>query len=178
MLASVRLAIIGSLVVPCVACDQATKVIATRVLASGPIEFFGGLVQFRLVHNTGAFLSLGEHLPEWVRDLLFQGLVPLLLAIAMIVLIRSMAPTRAAIVGASLILGGGLGNLIDRVLHEGGVVDFVSIGFSGLRTGIFNVADVAIITGVLMVMWEQRRSEAQVEATATASGTRDSEPST
>jgi signal peptidase II len=177
MSSSIRLAIVGSLVIPCVACDQATKVIATRVLEAGPIEFFGGFVRFRLVHNTGAFLSLGEHLPEWVRDALFQGVVPLLLAIAMIVLIRSMAPTRAAIVGVSLILGGGLGNLIDRILHEGGVVDFVSIGFSGLRTGIFNVADVAIIAGVVLVMWEQRRSPALVEAAAEAGRAEDSEPS-
>ncbi len=169
MSTAVRLALVCSLVVPCVACDQATKVIATRVLESGPIEFFGGLVQFRLVHNTGAFLSLGEHLPEHVRDLIFQGIVPLLLAIAVILLARSMAPTRTAIVGASLILGGGLGNFIDRTMHEGGVVDFISIGFSGLHTGVFNLADVAIVAGVLMVMWEQRKSPDQVEATTTRS---------
>jgi signal peptidase II len=154
------------MVVPCVACDQATKVIASQILESGPIEYFGGFVQFRLVHNPGAFLSLGAQLPEGVRDFLFQGVVPLLLAVAVIVLMRSMAPTRTAIVGASLILGGGLGNFIDRTLHEGGVVDFVSIGFSGLRTGVFNVADVAIIGGVLMVLWEQHRTPEPVETTA------------
>lgn len=163
---TVRLALVSSLVVPFVACDQATKVIATRILENGPIELFGGVVQFRLVHNMGGFLSLGDHLPEYLRDALFQGVVPLLLVIAVIVLMRSVEPTRTAIVGASLILGGGIGNLTDRMLHEGGVVDFVSIGFSGLRTGIFNVADVAIIAGVLMVMWEQRKSPAQVEAKA------------
>ena len=170
---TVRLAFILSLVVPCVACDQATKVIATRVLESGPIELFGGLVQFQLVHNTGAFLSLGAQLPEWVRNVLFQGVVPLLLAVAVIVLIRSMAPTRTAIVGASLILGGGIGNFIDRTLHEGGVVDFVSIGFSGLRTGIFNVADVAIVGGVMMVLWEQRRNAEPVDARTTESPIQD-----
>jgi signal peptidase II len=162
---AVRLGLVSSLVAPCIACDQATKLIATRLLASGPIEFFGGLVQFQLVHNRGAFLSLGAQLPEGVRDVLFRGLVPLLLAIAAIVLLRSMAPTRSAIAGASLILGGGLGNFIDRTLHDGGVVDFVSVGFSGLRTGIFNLADLAIITGVLIVMWEQRKQPAKTEAT-------------
>lgn len=166
---ALRLALVCSCVVPCVACDQVTKVLAAQVLESGPIEFFGGLVQFRLVHNTGAFLSLGAHLPEWVRDVLFQVVVPLLLATVVIVLLRSMAPTRMALVGTSLILGGGIGNFIDRTLHEGGVIDFVSIGFSGLRTGIFNVADVAIVAGVLMVMWQQRKLPEQIEATTASS---------
>ena len=67
----------------------------------------------------------------------------------------------------------GLGNFIDRTLHDGGVVDFVSIGFSGLRTGIFNVADVAIIAGVVMVMWEQRKSPEHVETTALANPIQD-----
>jgi len=151
------MALVCSMVVPCVACDQATKVIASRVLESGPIHYFGGLVQFQLVLNTGAFLSLGAHLPESLRGVVFQGLVPLLLAIAVIVLMRTMAPSRTALIGGSLILGGGLGNFIDRTLHDGGVVDFVSIGFSSLRTGIFNVADVAIVVGVGLILWEQRK---------------------
>ena len=92
-----------------------------------------------------------------------------MLAIAVVVLLRSMQPTRTAMVGASLILGGGLGNFIDRTLHEGGVVDFVSVGFSGLRTGIFNFADLAIIGGVVIVMWEQRKRPTPIE-TAPATG--------
>lgn len=151
-----RLALISSLVAPCVACDQAVKLIAKRALEDGPVEIWDGFVQFRLVHNTGAFLSLGDQFPEWLRTAIFMVLVPAALAVAVVLLMRAMRPTRAAVVGASLILGGGLGNLIDRVLHGGGVVDFVSIGWSGLRTGIFNVADVAIVVGVAVVLWELR----------------------
>jgi signal peptidase II len=161
------LAWITLLGVPCVACDQAAKVLASRALQSGPVEYLDGIVQFRLVHNTGAFLSLGEHFPEWLRTLIFLGLVPLALAVALIVLMRSMEPTRATLVGASLILSGGIGNWIDRMLHGGGVVDFVSIGLGGLRTGIFNVADVAIVVGVIIVMWELRTGPADPEPATT-----------
>jgi signal peptidase II len=55
-------------------------------------------------------------------------------------------------VGFSLFLAGGLGNWIDRLLNEGRVIDFVSLGVGGLHTGIFNVADVAITAGILMVL--------------------------
>lgn len=59
---------------------------------------------------------------------------------------------RSEFLGLSLILGGGLGNLIDRLLRDGHVTDFLNVGFGSLRTGIFNVADAAITTGALLVL--------------------------
>ena len=56
------------------------------------------------------------------------------------------------LVGLSVILAGGLGNLVDRWFHDGSVVDFVSLGVGELRTGIFNLADIAIIAGLLLVV--------------------------
>jgi signal peptidase II len=52
-----------------------------------------------------------------------------------------------SILGVSLIIGGGFGNLLDRMLHRGAVVDFMNMGVGNLRTGIFNLADVAIVIG-------------------------------
>ena len=54
----------------------------------------------------------------------------------------------AHVVGLALVLGGGIGNLIDRVLRDGLVTDFVQIGIGSLRTGIFNLGDLAIVLGV------------------------------
>ena len=51
-----------------------------------------------------------------------------------------------------LLFGGGVSNLIDRLINNGRVVDFVSIGIGPLRTGIFNVADVYIMAGVLLIV--------------------------
>jgi signal peptidase II len=48
------------------------------------------------------------------------------------------------------VTGGGLSNLLDRILHHGGVTDFVILGSGGLRTGIFNLADVAIFLGSVL----------------------------
>lgn len=55
-------------------------------------------------------------------------------------------------IGLSLLTGGGLGNLIDRISNNGAVTDFVRLGIGPFRTGIFNLADVAIVTGVLMLL--------------------------
>ena len=54
-------------------------------------------------------------------------------------------------------MGGGLGNWLDRVMHDGAVTDFVSLGLGGLRTGIFNVADLAVVAGTLLLVASARR---------------------
>lgn len=139
------------LVFPCVACDQATKAIARQVLESGrPVELLGGFVCLHLVENPGAFLSLGESLPDGLRLLIFVVLAPLGLALVAMTLLRSGEASPLGICAVALILGGGLGNLIDRLVNQGAVVDFVHIGIGSVRTGVFNVADVALMVGVAL----------------------------
>ena len=152
-----RIALFISLILPCVACDQATKVLAKRWLDHGQsVERLAGVVRFELVENTGALLSLGSSFSEPVRDGIFLFLVPLGLGVLAISLLRSHSLSTAAGCGISLMIGGGLGNLIDRIFNQGAVVDFVSIGLGGLRTGIFNVSDVAIVAGALLVLLGMR----------------------
>jgi signal peptidase II len=59
---------------------------------------------------------------------------------------------RVTAVALSLICGGGCGNLIDRIAHGGYVIDFLNVGVGGLRTGIFNIADMAIMAGALLMV--------------------------
>ena len=147
-----RILLVALLVVPCVACDQAAKVIAERTLGNRQVvELLDGFVRFELVANRGAFLSLGADLPEFVREAVFMGAVPVALTVLLIAVSRSSQMTIPLLVGIALVIGGGLGNWIDRTLHDGSVIDFVSLGFDRLRTGIFNLADVAIVGGVIWV---------------------------
>jgi len=71
-------------------------------------------------------------------------------------LMRTRSLTTAQRVGFSLFLAGGLGNWIDRLANDGRVIDFVSLGLGPLHTGIFNVADVAITAGIVMVLIARR----------------------
>jgi signal peptidase II len=159
-----RLGSFVGVLVACVGCDRAAKEAADVWLASGePIAFAGDTVRFQLVENTGAFLSLGAALPESVRNVLFLALVPALLAAAFVWLVWFVRVSRAEVMALALVAGGGLGNWIDRWLHAGAVTDFVSIGLGPLRTGIFNVADVAVMAGALLLVLLARRREKPAE---------------
>lgn len=138
----------------CIGCDHVTKAAAVAILETRPpIEMAGGVVRFELAYNPGAFLSLGAGLPLPVRTALFGWLVPLLVVAASIVFLRDRSLGAASLAALGLLAGGGLGNGIDRILNQGLVTDFVSLGVGGLRTGIFNVADVAVIAGVALMLW-------------------------
>jgi signal peptidase II len=154
-----------AIVVLLIGCDHAAKAAAVSILErSAPIEFLRGVVRFELAYNPGAFLSLGAGLPPTVRSLLFGFAVPALVIAASIAFLRGPALGRPALVALALLAGGGLANGLDRLLHRGYVTDFVSLGIGDLRTGIFNVADVAVIAGVaVMVLLGSRGSSEPAE---------------
>ena len=136
-----------------VGCDQVTKVVAREQLAAvPPTSYAGDIFRLHYSENPGAFLSLGAVLPETVRFWIFSiGSGAILLGLFIYTLISAetrLWPTLAY----SLVVGGGIGNLIDRFLNNGAVVDFMNIGLGNLRTGIFNGADVAITSGVILLL--------------------------
>lgn len=148
------------LLVACVGCDHATKQVASSLLADAPVfGLAGDTVRLQLVSNPGAFMSLGAGLPEALRHVLLLGAVPLLIAVVCLALARAARGSRSVLVGLALLAGGGAGNWLDRLMNGGAVTDFVSLGFGPLRTGIFNVADVAVIAGVCLVVLSTRARE-------------------
>lgn len=146
-----RLALLSLVMLTCVGCDQAAKAMARDSLAGRTISLLGGAVRFEYAENTGAFLSLGSSLPSGMRSLLFVGGTGVIVLGLLVVMARGGQGSAAGSLGLALLAGGAAGNLIDRVVYGGAVVDFVSVGLGGLRTGIFNLADVAITTGVILV---------------------------
>src|SRR5262245_17195986 len=145
------------LVVATIGCDRVTKHVAATALVGSPgLTFFGDTIRLEYAENTGAFLGLGADWHPAVRLALFtigNGLV--LLLVMVLAIRRPWSP--ASLVGLALLLAGGVSNLVDRALH-GSVVDFVNVGIGPLRTGIFNVADVAIMAGVALVLLNGSRS--------------------
>ena len=146
-----RAAVFAAILIFCVGCDQVAKRVATEALGdSPPVSLLGDSVRLDLAQNGGAFLSLGSGLPDEVRHVAFVLLVPLALVLVCVLAWRSGARSRASLVGLALLAAGGLGNWLDRILNDGLVTDFVSLGIGPLRTGIFNVADVCIVAGALL----------------------------
>ncbi|HEV7923095.1 MAG TPA: signal peptidase II [Thermoanaerobaculia bacterium] len=142
-----RRLLIVSIVALVIIVDQWTKVWA-RVHLETPREWLGGLVALFVTENSGAFLSLGANLPPMARTILFGVFVGLTLAFAAYALVTGRVRAGEAY-AVSLVVGGGIGNLIDRVARGGRVTDFIYMEAGPLHTGVFNVADVAITAGVI-----------------------------
>lgn len=154
---ALRCAALVALLLGCVACDRATKQAAVAHLTIGERHsYLGDTVRLEHVRNPGAFLSLGSALPPAVRSRVFTYGPALLVLGALFVAFRSRSTGHAA-VAAVLIAAGGVGNLWDRLETGGWVVDFVNLGVGPLRTGIFNVADLAIVGGAVLLALPRRR---------------------
>jgi len=139
-----------------VGCDQVTKIVARDQLEGvGRLSYLGDTFRLVLIENHGAFLGMGSEMPEWVRTSIFVGVVSLALVAFLVWILRTPELSKVSVVGAALVVGGGIGNVIDRVLFEGGVTDFLNIGIGTLRTGIFNVADVWIMLGAAMMLFSK-----------------------
>jgi len=146
-----RTALIVALLISCVGCDQTTKTLARAQLQDhAAVSFLGDTFRLQYAENPGAFLSLGASLPHQWGAVLFTlgGIV--LIAVALLYALLAAKLTRLQIVALALICGGGIGNLVDRVRYEGHVTDFLNVGLGSIRTGIFNVADVALMVGVAL----------------------------
>ncbi len=146
----------------CISCDQLTKNIAVRELSTGPsITYLGDSIVLQFTRNKGAFLSMGSNWPD-ILQLIFLKLLPVIfLFIFSILLFRAKKADLLFVTAVSLILGGGLSNLRDRIFNDGYVVDFMNIGIGSLRTGIFNFADIFITAGsvlMLIAVIRQKRS--------------------
>jgi signal peptidase II len=126
--------------------DQAVKAVVVSVLPSGhSVDFLGAIVRFTRTSNTGAAFGLLRGQGTWFI------VVSALAAIAIVVFRREIAKLRRWDQAAfGLILGGAVGNLIDRI-RLGAVIDFIDIGFRDLRWPSFNVADSAISIGVVIL---------------------------
>lgn len=148
-----HIAIVYLILLSCAGCDQATKAMAKEYLPRNEImSFAGDTVRLQYIENKGGFLSMGSSLPEETRELIFTvGVGAVVISMLCYLLIMSsLTPTTT--IALSLIGGGGLGNLIDRIAYDGHVIDFLNVGIGGLRTGIFNVADVALMAGAFLIL--------------------------
>ncbi len=149
-----RLCLIVLILIVCTGCDQATKSIAKKSLASSaPISLLNDSVRIEYSENPGAFLSLGSNLTSEARLLLFVIVVGAILIFTLLFMIsRVHSLSWMQLIGLSLLVGGGMGNLLDRLFNDGAAVDFMRLGIGPIRTGIFNVADVAIVAGACIVI--------------------------
>ena len=152
-----RLLLVLAILFSCVGCDQATKSVAKAYLSeTHAVVLLGDTVRLQVARNYGAFLSLGSSIGESSRGMLLSVVVGLVLAALLAYLFISKPQNPVVGVSIALIVGGGVSNLIDRLRYGGYVVDFLNVGIGPVRTGIFNVADMAIMAGVVLWAFSDR----------------------
>lgn len=173
-----RLILMALVLTGIVLADQATKEVAIQHLKGKQAITFpsqwapNDLFRFQYAENPGAFFSLGGRLPEHVRFWVLTGLNTVILGIVSLVLVFKARMAQLMVWALTLILSGGMGNIIDRIFRDGLVVDFMNIGIGrghwSLRSGIFNIADLAIVGGLLLLILMEIRQGRNAKEAPTA----------
>ena len=152
MTAIVTRVLLVLLVVATIGCDRVTKRMAATTLAgTASRSFLGDTVRLEYAENPGGFLSLGATLPAAARTGVFTVATGVALIVMVGIAIRERAEGGWRLLGLTLYIAGALSNWFDR-FSSGRVVDFLNIGVGPVRTGIFNVADVAIMLGACLLI--------------------------
>ena len=143
-----------------IGCDRVTKDLAKQHLVDRPtISYFHDTLRFLYVENTGAAMGLGDNLPKaasfWLLSILPLAFLLLMAAYA---IRKTQQMHFTKLVALSMIIAGGLGNVIDRLLFDRHVTDFINIGIGNIRTGIFNLADFYVSMGAILLIISFRKS--------------------
>ncbi len=134
--------------------DQVTKRIVVGSLEPGvPVPVAGDIVRFLLRYNEGAAFSF-----SWGGPLLLALLSAAAAVLIIVFIVRCRKCAGRTYIALGAVLGGALGNLIDRIIY-GKVIDFIDVGASGLRWPTFNVADISICLGGAALLLYYRREK-------------------
>jgi len=142
-----------------VAFDVATKLMIQRTFRMyQQVDVVGDYIRLTYIHNPGA--AFGIHVGEYSRVIFLALSVVALLALAGMYW-TTPAKDRVRLSAIALICAGAVGNLIDRIRSEAGVVDFLDVGIGDLRWPVFNIADIAVTTGAIFLalsLWREEQA--------------------
>jgi signal peptidase II len=161
----VRGAIIILLLLINISCDQISKVVVREAIGDNEIIPLNDFITLTKVENQGAFLSAGDSMSKPFRIFILAILPSIVLITGLWYLFRKTELTKAMLTGLCFMIGGGIGNVYDRIAY-GSVTDFLHIDFIWFETGIFNLADVSIMIGIGIILvssFYQTRDESAVD---------------
>lgn len=148
-----------------IATDQITKLLVRAyVLPSEKSEIIGSYFTLHNVENTGAFLGMGSDLSPILKLILLLILPIFVLGYVTIHIFKDKSLDNLSLFAFASIIGGGIANVFDRVTY-GSVTDFFHIDLGGVfRTGIFNMADLSVTTGMIILLLVSFKKKKQPES--------------
>jgi len=149
-----RIILIVLLPLAVILCDQISKVIVRQnVESNARIALVDKYLTLTKVENNGAFLSLGNNLPRIFYVLLMIALPLIVVGFGIYYLLIKDNLSKLFTIGICLFAGGGIGNVIDRIFY-GSVTDFLYFDFVIFHTGVVNIADIAVTTGLFVLIFD------------------------
>ena len=140
--------------------DQLSKfLIRQNVDQYSEIKLIGDYFILTNVENSGAFLGMGSDFSPFIKTIFLLILPVIVLICIMAYVYRDKQIDKISLIGFCLIIGGGIANIYDRILY-GSVTDFLFIDLGGIfKTGIFNIADLSVTTGMILILLMSFRSK-------------------
>jgi signal peptidase II len=157
-----KLALYTTLLVLIIALDVVTKMIVQRTLVLySPMPVVGDVFRLTYIYNPGA--AFGLHLGANSR-IIFLALTVVALVVLYLWYQQTPWEDRLRLVAIASVSGGAAGNMIDRIRSHRGVVDFLDVGFGAVRWPVFNIADIAVTVGAILLALSLWTEESEVRA--------------
>ena len=133
--------------------DQLSKtLIRNNVDQYSEVKLIGEYFILTNVENSGAFLGMGSDFSPFIKTIFLLILPVIVLICIMVYVYRDKQIDKISLIGFCFIIGGGIANIYDRILY-GSVTDFLFIDLGGIfKTGIFNIADLSVTTGMILIL--------------------------
>ena len=140
--------------------DQLSKfLIRQNVDQYSEIKLIGDYFILTNVENSGAFLGMGSDFSPFIKTIFLLILPVIVLICIMVYVYRDKQIDKISLIGFCFIIGGGIANIYDRILYAS-VTDFLFIDLGGIfKTGIFNIADLSVTTGMILILLMSFRSK-------------------
>lgn len=151
---SKRLVLVVLIVFFNIGIDQLSKWIARLVIIDNEtIDILKGTIVFIKAENIGAALGIGAGLPSMLKIFYLQLLPIIILLFLFRMIVMDKELPKLIIIGVAIAIGGAFGNILDRILY-GSVTDFIQLHIGSYTSGIFNVADISVVVGIVIVMMD------------------------
>ena len=132
--------------------DQLSKSIVRYSISDNEaIPILKGTIVFIKAENIGAALGIGAGLPSMLKIFYLQLLPIFILLFLFRMIVTDKELPRLIIIGVAIAIGGAFGNVLDRILY-GSVTDFIQLHFGTYTSGIFNIADISVVIGLVLVI--------------------------
>ena len=137
-----------------ISCDQISKnIVREKIEYNTQINVISHYMILMKVENKGAFLGIGDTIPQPISILLMIAIPLILIGYALYYLLKKNNTFNLFSIGLCFIIGGGIGNIYDRILY-GSVTDFLYFDFVLFHTGIVNLADISVTIGFFIILYE------------------------